>query len=139
MSEERIAPIGKRFLAFLIDEVLITIYFSIIFWNQISAIKSYAVLNQFINENILVLFLLKIVYHTFFIGFNGMTIGKYLLGIKVVNLDNGERVSYGKAFIRSIFRLANEMFFYIGFWFAFFSPLKQTLHDYTTNTVVIDA
>ena len=110
-----------------------------IFWEEISSIKSSSEFEAFASDNILTLFALKVAYHTFFIGLNGMTLGKYLAKIKAVDLDTKEPIGFLRAFVRAVFRFANELFFYIGFWFALFSPLNQTLHDYSTNTVVIDA
>jgi uncharacterized RDD family membrane protein YckC len=68
-----------------------------------------------------------------------MTFGKYVMKIKAVDFTSGERLSFSQAFWRASLRLISEMFFYLGFLFAFFSPLHQTLHDKLSNCVVIDA
>ncbi len=133
-----VASIPKRGVAFIIDEVVVSFYFMAIFWDEISAIKSADAFEMFAADNLIVLFGLKVAYHTFFIGLNGMTLGKYLVKIKAVDLETKQSIGFIRAFIRAVFRFANELFFYIGFWFALFAPLKQTLHDYSTNTVVID-
>jgi uncharacterized RDD family membrane protein YckC len=40
---------------------------------------------------------------------------------------------------RAIFRIVSESFFYLGFLWGFFDPARQTLHDKTARTLVIDA
>ena len=64
--------------------------------------------------------------------------GKYIMKIKAVDMNSGMRLSFAQAFWRASVRLISEMFFYVGFLFAFFSPLHQTLHDKLSNCVVIN-
>jgi len=99
---------------------------------------SIAIVNQFILDNIIIVFAVKVLYHTLLIWQSGMTLGKYIMKIKAVDMFTGERLSFLQAFWRASVRLISEMFFYIGFLFAFFSPLHQTLHDKLSNCVVID-
>jgi uncharacterized RDD family membrane protein YckC len=82
--------------------------------------------------------MLKVLYHTFFIWQNGMTLGKYFMKIKVVNMNTEETLTLPKALLRAIGRIVSEIFFYLGFLLAFFLPLKQTLHDKISESVVIN-
>ena len=43
------------------------------------------------------------------------------------------------AFNRAVFRVVSEMIFYLGFLWGMMDPLRQTWHDKTARTVVVDA
>jgi len=148
--EERSMPIAsnaKRVAAFVIDDMVVNVFLMIIFSSQLSALMSQItevneasvmMINQFIINNLPIVFAVKVLYHGVLIWQTGMTVGKYLLKIKTVDYASGELPSLAQAFWRASVRLLSEMFFYIGFLFAFFSPLHQTLHDKLSNCVVID-
>jgi uncharacterized RDD family membrane protein YckC len=150
MTESKPIPIAsmqKRITAFVIDDLIITMFFMIIFYDQISELfgnvteinqTSLEQINMFIAENILIVLSIKVLYHTILIWQNGMTIGKYITKIKVIDLNSEYRPSFQQAFLRASIRLISEALFYVGFIMAFFSPLKQTLHDKFSNCVVID-
>jgi uncharacterized RDD family membrane protein YckC len=142
-----IASNGKRIWSFVIDDMVINLFLMIIFSSQITALmsgvtevneESVALVNQFIMDNISIVLAIKVLYHTLLIWQSGMTLGKYIMKIKAVDLNSGMRLSLTQAFWRASVRLISEMFFYVGFLFAFFSPLHQTLHDKLSNCVVID-
>jgi len=142
-----IASNGKRIWSFVIDDMVINLFLMIIFSSQITALmsgvtevneESVSLVNQFIMDNIAIVLAIKVLYHTLLIWQSGMTLGKYIMKIKAVDMLSGERLSFTQAFWRASVRLISEMFFYIGFLFAFFSPLHQTLHDKLSNCVVID-
>jgi len=131
----------------MIDDMVINLLLMIIFSSQLSALMSgitevneasVMMINQFIMDNIAIL-AIKVLYHTILVWQSGMTVGKYLLKIRVVEINSGMRPSFAQAFWRASVRLISEMFFYIGFVFAFFSPLHQTLHDKLSNCVVTNA
>jgi uncharacterized RDD family membrane protein YckC len=142
-----IASNGKRITAFVIDDLVINFFLMIIFSSQLTSLMSgitevneeaIMMINQFIMENLSIVLAVKILYHTVLIWQSGMTLGKYIVRIKAVDMHSGERLSFVQAFWRASVRLVSEMLFYIGFMFAFFSPLHQTLHDKLSNSVVID-
>jgi len=142
-----IASNAKRIWSFVIDDMVVNLFLIIIFSSQLSELMSgvtevneasVMLVNQFIMHNIIIVFAVKVLYHTVLIWQNGMTLGKYLLKIKTVDLGNGNTPNFTQAFWRASVRLLSEMFFYLGFLFAFFSPLHQTLHDKLSNCVVID-
>jgi len=146
-----IASIQKRIAAFVIDDLVIVLLLLAIFYTQLLEIASHLPtpitteaieifrneMNTFSVNNLISIFALKVMYHTFFIWQNGMTLGKYFTKIKVVEVDTMQKPTLIKAFLRALVRIVSEAFFYLGFFFAFFLPLKQTLHDKVTNCVVI--
>lgn len=143
-----IASIQKRITSFVIDDMVITLFFIIIFYDQFSAVFSnitvvdeaaLETINAFIAQNILVVLSIKLIYHTVLVWQSGMTLGKYLTKIKVVELETGNTPSFQKAFLRAAVRIPSEVLFYLGFLMAFFVPLRQTLHDKLSNCVVVNA
>src|SRR3954469_22190183 len=52
-------------------------------------------------------------YFTILEGYLGQTVGKMLLGIKVVREDNGEVPGIGAAAIRTLLRIIDGLFFYL--------------------------
>ncbi len=150
MSERKLFPIAsmqKRTFAFVIDDLIISMFFMIIFYDQISKLFANATeidqasleqVNMFIGENILIIFAIKVLYHTILVWQSGMTMGKYIVKIKVVDLNSEGRPSFQQAFLRASLRLISETLFYLGFIMAFFTPLKQTFHDKFSSCVVID-
>ena len=143
-----IASNQRRITAFMIDDLVISLFFFIIFYNQFATLFSNVTvidettlqdINTFIAQNILVVFLIKVTYHTLFVWQNGMTLGKYVMKIKVIDLEMGQNPNFQKAFLRASLRIVSEVLFYIGFILAFFMPMKQTLHDKFSGCVVVDA
>ena len=145
-----IASMQKRISAFVIDDIVVSLFFLIIFYDQIMGLLSSSantgevpkismeMMNSFIAENIVIVLGIKLLYHTILVWQNGMTIGKYVVKIKVISLHSGYRPSFQQAFLRASVRLLSESIFYIGFILAFFLPMRQTLHDKLSQCVVID-
>lgn len=67
----------------------------------------------------------------------GATLGKKLVGIRVVGED-GEHVTFGAAIVRNLLRLVDALFFYlVGFVFAVLSTRRQRLGDRAAHTLVV--
>ena len=66
-------------------------------------------------------------------GGSGQTVGKRLVGIRVVRQDTDGPISYGMAAHRAG---ARAVFWFVSF-LALADPLMQTLHDRSAGTVVI--
>ena len=64
------------------------------------------------------------------------SLGKMAMGIKVTDLE-GQRISFGKAFLRSIGKVVSQMIMYIGYIMAAFTEKKQALHDIIASTLVV--
>jgi len=145
INDYQISTIRKRGTAYFIDDMIVSILLFIIFYNQLVNIyqqiqnsMDFTPLVAYLQENTLVFILLRIVYQTFFVWQNGMTPGKMLMKIKVIEMDNGQTPSFGVAFLRASIRIVSESIFYIGYIMAFFNPMVQTLHDKLAKTVVVD-
>jgi uncharacterized RDD family membrane protein YckC len=67
----------------------------------------------------------------------GATLGKRIVGIRVVGED-GEDVTFGAAVVRNLLRLIDALFFYlVGFLFALLSTRGQRLGDRAAHTIVV--
>jgi uncharacterized RDD family membrane protein YckC len=64
------------------------------------------------------------------------SIGKIALGIKVTDM-NGDRITFGKAALRTLGRYISAMIMFIGYLLAAFTEKKQTLHDMIASTLVV--
>jgi len=136
----KLATYGARFIAFIIDDVLITLLISVIFWTQLNTsngdlVSVLIIMNKYLMEIIFI----KFIYQAFFIWYFGATIGKLLAKIKVIDYHHFGRVSLLNASLRSAMRIFSEMFFYFGFFLAFFNNSRQTLHDKIAKTLVVNA
>jgi uncharacterized RDD family membrane protein YckC len=66
----------------------------------------------------------------------GATVGKYILGLKVVREDGGP-VSFAGALVRTLSKLLSALPLWLGFLLAGFTPSKQALHDFFAGSRVI--
>ena len=139
-DELELASMPSRIKAFIIDDLLISLVFVLLFWESISSSDGELV-NMLIimNEHVMQVLFLKFIYQSFFVWYYGATIGKILSKIKVIDHNSYQRVTLTASLIRSFVRIFSEMFFYIGFIFGFFNDGRQTLHDKLGKTLVVNA
>jgi uncharacterized RDD family membrane protein YckC len=151
MNDLNIASTKRRTISFVIDDLVIMVLLLVIFYEQLMTIATHVPtvitpeaidafqeeIQHFSVENLLMVMSLKVIYHAVFVWQNGMTLGKYVMKIRVVD-EVGYKVSFPKALLRAILRIGSEVIFYLGFLLAFFLPLKQTLHDKLSKCVVVD-
>lgn len=133
-----LATTRSRALAYVIDDLIISIFMIAIFWDNIANAPSIEQSILFINQAFGELLALKVIYHTFFIWQYGQSVGKIATKIKVIQIDTIDNPNFLVSLNRALFRVVSEMFFYIGFILAFFDINRQTLHDKTAKTLVIN-
>ncbi|AVP99414.1 hypothetical protein C7S18_20550 [Ahniella affigens] len=68
---------------------------------------------------------------------SGATLGKRLIGIRVVDKE-GRRIGFGRALGRLLGKIVSGMPLYLGYVMAGFTGRKQALHDMIAGTLVID-
>ncbi|HMJ33411.1 MAG TPA: RDD family protein [Baekduia sp.] len=81
--------------------------------------------------------LVGVAYYTYFEGESGQTIGKRAVGIRVVDIDGGGPIGYGRAFIRYVGRIISTLVVFLGYLWMLWDPQKQTWHDKMANSVVV--
>jgi uncharacterized RDD family membrane protein YckC len=81
--------------------------------------------------------LLALSYYVFCEAATGATLGKRIVGIRVMGED-GERLTFRAAVIRNLLRLVDCLFFYlVGAIFALTSQHGQRLGDRAAHTLVV--
>ena len=91
------------------------------------------------GTSILIGFALSFVYHAYLESSEKQaTIGKMAMGLKVTDI-NGQRLTFGKAAVRFVSKIASALILYIGFIMAGFTEKKQALHDMIAGTLVVYA
>ena len=140
-SNLQLASMRSRALAYIIDDLLVTLIIIMIFWESIYAISedTEALMYLLKAELVTPLIILKIIYHTFFVWYFGATIGKIVAKIRVIDANEWGRVSIFSSFLRAVGRIFSEMFFYVGFLIGFFNDGRKTFHDITGKTLVVNA
>jgi uncharacterized RDD family membrane protein YckC len=77
-------------------------------------------------------------YFTAFIGAErGQTLGQMALGIRVVGLDNGGSIGYGRAFLRWVVSIVSGAVILLGYLWMLWDKEKQCWHDKAANDVVV--
>ena len=79
---------------------------------------------------------IDVLYFTYFHGTTGQTIGKKILGIKVVQ-STGRPMTLGIAFLRWVGYIISGLVFYLGYIWIAFDERKQGWHDKIASTCVI--
>ena len=151
------ASIGRRFLAALIDGIILGIPIGIIS-SVLSAMMAVRVIHRSSRDTSFNPGLAADTIGTFFAGFGMImiisflltwayfalmessgwqgTVGKKVMGIQVTDL-NGGRISVGRATARLAVKAFLSGWFLIGYIMAFFTRRKQALHDLIAGTLVL--
>lgn len=121
----------KRFIAFLIDSTIIAVFL---------IVGSFLLLGSIDTDDSLINFIVSIIVFIYFIGLpitnlQG-TIGKYLVGIQIVD-ENGNKITLSKSTFRFLGTILSTAILYVGYVVMIFSPKKQTLHDKIAKTYVV--
>jgi uncharacterized RDD family membrane protein YckC len=68
---------------------------------------------------------------------SGQTVGKKVMGIRVLDFDTGGPIGYGRAAIRYFARILSALPCLLGFFWMLWDPQKQTWHDKLATSVVV--
>ena len=137
------AGIPLRFVAVLLDAVIVFFPLSIVVGlmsggGYAERGPGYANAGVDVGGNVLWLLLaLGVGYYVVCEAAAGATLGKRMVGIRVVGED-GEHVTFGAAVVRNLLRIVDALFFYlVGFLFALTSTRGQRLGDRVAHTLVV--
>jgi uncharacterized RDD family membrane protein YckC len=137
------AGIPLRFVAVLLDLVIVFLPLGIVIGlmtggGYAERGNGYANAGLSVGGNaVWMLLALGIGYYIVCEGATGATLGKRMVGIRVVGED-GEHVTFGAAVVRNLLRVIDALFFYlIGFLFALASTRGQRLGDRAAHTIVV--
>ncbi|QOY55028.1 RDD family protein [Candidatus Sulfurimonas marisnigri] len=134
-----LASIKKRSLAFLIDEMLLSFLLIIALGDSFFEAKTMEEMIILTNTFVLEYMAMKVFYQAFFITQYGATLGKIAMKIRVVDIKTLQTPNVIIALNRAIVRVISEMFFYLGFVWGMMDSSRQTWHDKTAKTLVVNA
>jgi uncharacterized RDD family membrane protein YckC len=158
-NQVKYAGFWLRFLAYIIDQFVISIAGFIIAVPIIIGIIAFGVNLKGINEPsdffshdgllmvsgiigmvvlaVVISVVMKWLYYALMESSKfGGTLGKMALSLKVVDLD-GNRITFGRATGRYFSRILTNMTLLIGYIIAGFTEKKQALHDLISNCLVV--
>ncbi|EGX55313.1 hypothetical protein SZN_33521 [Streptomyces zinciresistens K42] len=158
----RVASMGRRFGARLIDGVAFGIIYTVLVVigvaGSFNAAKdcdpSAADYNTCINDAssgimnsvfsmIMIFALIGLLYEWLMVGLVGATLGKMAVGLRVVKADTGQKPGMGSAFIRWIIPIVGSLACGIGQLLVYLSPFwdksgrQQGWHDKAAGTMVV--
>lgn len=137
-EELRLASFGKRALALLLDDLIVSVLILIAMFDKFSADNIEQTIGV-INQSIMFVMMVKFAYHAVFVALYGATPGKMAMRIRVIDISTLDNPNWLASIARSSVRLVSEIMFYIGFAWAFANPLRQTWQDKAARTLVLDA
>ena len=85
---------------------------------------------------LLVTLLTAPLYFSILMSLNGQTLGKYVMGVRVVRLD-GRRLSFFQSFLRWIGYFLSAIPLGLGFFMSLVDDRRRTLHDRMVGTCVV--
>ncbi|MBM1107891.1 RDD family protein [Aurantibacter crassamenti] len=133
-----IVSIGERILAFLIDGFILYLYFTLV--SLIGTALGYVFEDAWTQFGLQSLILLPALFYSLIMHslFNGRTVGKMLMKMRVVRYD-GSPVHWSNYLVRWMLRLVDIWIFFgsIGVLTILFSDRRQRLGDSAAGTVVI--
>lgn len=130
---------GRRVLATIVDAIVLGILFALLtipFGS--SSVEGAAASSSLGSLGTLLYVALAFAYYTLLEGYRGQTVGKMLLGIKVVREDTGDVPGIGAAAIRTVLRIIDGIFAYlVAFITVLISGKNQRLGDMAAHTLVV--
>ena len=120
------ASFGRRFVAYLVDGILLAIPYIILalIFEPALAYALYLALS--------------IGYFGYFEGGpSGQTLGKRALGIRVIDFRAGGPIGFGRGVIRYIGKIIASIPFFLGFFWMLWDREKQCWQDKIATTVVV--
>ncbi|MDQ7067227.1 MAG: RDD family protein [Sulfurimonas sp.] len=138
-EEITLATNKKRALAFFIDEMLLSFLLIIALWDSFVQAGTTEEIIILTNSFVLEFMMMKIIYQSFFVMQYGATLGKLALKIRVIDTKTLDNPNVLVALNRAIIRVISEMLLYLGFLWGILNPMRQTWHDLSAKTLVVNA
>ncbi len=121
------ASFGKRFLAVVVDGIIVGVVTGIVL--KIGGANLGQVLGGAIG----------LAYYVYFEGGQGATLGKKVLGLRVISTAGASPIGYGSAAVRYVGRIVSAIPLFLGFLWMLWDKDKQTWHDKIASTYVVEA
>lgn len=156
MSTSDFAGFWLRFVAFIIDSIILSVVYLILLqplfafllpikydrWSELepegetTGVTMWPTIS-YLGYAELSLFVTIILYHTLMESskYQG-SLGKLALELKVTDAE-GEKLNFGKALLRNIAKMISSLTMLIGYVMAGLTSKKQALHDIIANALVV--
>ena len=132
--------VGRRLVATIVDVIIIGILFGVI--SGLFSIPQDPGQDSFevLGTTNIASFLISLLYYVGLEATTGATIGKRLLGLRVVMAD-GSPIDWTSSIIRNVLRIIDFLpaFYLLGAIFVWSTEKNQRIGDLGANTVVIRA
>jgi len=133
-----LAAIKKRGMAFFIDEMLLSLLLILALGDSFFEAKSVEEMIILTNTFVLEYMAIKVIYQAFFVMQYGATLGKIIMKIRVIDIKTMQKPNVVVALNRAVVRVVSEMMFYLGFVWGVMDPARQTWHDKSAKTLVVN-
>ena len=133
-----LASIPARAVAFVIDEILVSILFIAIYWEQFTNSVDMEQTIILMNTVVVYVMLIKVLYQGFFVWMYGATPGKMVAKIRVIYIYDLDNPSPIQSLLRALVRVLSETIFYLGFIWAILNPKREGWHDKAARTLVVN-
>jgi len=140
--------VAIRFVAQLVDVIILGVVFWLLGFTgagtiTIDAATAQVTISPLFGLLMLIDVIIAFLYFTVLEGWNGQTVGKMVVKIKVVRKEDHSSISYGEAAIRTILRIIDLIPFIAPYLLAavliWSSEDKQRLGDRVAHTVVVSS
>jgi uncharacterized RDD family membrane protein YckC len=148
-AEIRYQGVAIRFVAFLIDAIVLGIISSILTFPfaasgfSVDVSTGAVTIGAAYYAAIAVTIVIELLYFTLLLGLYGQSVGMMLVKIRVVKEVDSSRISYGAAFVRTILLYIDAIPFVVpyllGAILIWTSDKKQRLGDRVAQTIVVKA
>lgn len=131
---------GRRVVATLLDGVVLGLAYGLVAWafGTVTTSGPYSWTAETSAGPTLLYLLCAFAYFVLFEGYCGQTLGKMVVGVRVVDEQTGQLPGLGKAAIRTVLRLVDGLLGYLVAWIAVLvSARRQRLGDMAAHTLVI--
>lgn len=137
----KLAGLGSRGAAIIIDQILLTIAMVLIILSLFFFTGTFAGTESSIPFVITIIAIFILNYGYFFIAeyfFDGKTIGKQMIGIRVIQ-ENGHGITLLSSFIRNLLRIIDMLpsSYFVGMIMVFFHSKHKRLGDLAAGTIVV--
>jgi len=150
MADNRFGGFWRRFWAYMVDKFILYLMSLILFFIGLFAMglggsSPWTVVTTgdlphetgfFMALYLMTAFFTDMVYFIWFHGTIGQTLGKRLLGLRLIR-TSGEKMTLGIAFLRWVGSLISGLFACLGFIWIAIDHRKQGWHDKIAATLVI--
>ena len=156
MSDSKYAGFWLRFVAYLIDSIVIGFVYSILIvpalgimglsiasmenldnMSESDGIAMAAGIIGTLGTVVLISGIISILYFTIMEASKYQaTLGKLALGIKVTDME-GKPLDFGKSLLRNLGKIVSQMIMMIGYIMAGLTAKKQALHDMIAGALVV--